>query len=520
MKMIEPISALIPWESYDYQGHIALYITLKKIDETLSYGEALEPYNLQIEGEEDFSLLKDGQYLSLHQVKAGKVDLNDNDKFAFVIELLENDNAKGYFHINKSAKIPTNFCEKTLNHITLIRDELKKRVVSKSDFAEGTDLSDYIVVNEIAKNSKKASTYALLKSVIKHEYDSDYDIVNVKAAVKYVEDTLADYYKLIKKIVDDSKNCEPDSKYLCVYSERFDTNSEIRDEAIKLIIKILNARKPEYSTFVDHEYARFVYDRLFLFMKETITDYLKSSVKPEKCLMKFDEIYELILQNYVDDFNTEEYQYFQVLRAFSDAYADYPQNGRTSCKELNCSDCDDSIDCNLCEQIKKLFSNDDENKINVIHNLIMFKPEKGKNNNLPSDSLISYLLCDVLKEVSKMKLTNSNLFQTIRNDIDVYRLTLDESRDQYEIQKKIQNFISNEDDKSMLYETDVLITDKLDQQTLVFNEDRINVLGERELEELRDNNVSSTSVEEMKKESNRPKVIRLINKNTAIGELK
>lgn len=90
MKIIAPISALIPWESYDYQGHIALYVSLENIYELLIKGEKLNNYELQIEGEEDFSLLKNNKYLSLHQVKAGKVKLDDNDKFTFLIELIEN----------------------------------------------------------------------------------------------------------------------------------------------------------------------------------------------------------------------------------------------------------------------------------------------------------------------------------------------------------------------------------------------------------------------------------------------
>ena len=54
MKIIAPISALIPWESYDYQGHIALYVSLENIYELLIKGEKLNNYELQIEGEEDF----------------------------------------------------------------------------------------------------------------------------------------------------------------------------------------------------------------------------------------------------------------------------------------------------------------------------------------------------------------------------------------------------------------------------------------------------------------------------------
>ena len=187
---------------------------------------------------------------------------------------------------------------------------------------------------------------------------------------------------------------------------------------------------------------------------------------------------------------------------------------------MNCRDCCDYDLCNLSEQIRELFAKKNKDQISIIHNLILCEPENGRNNNLPSDSLISHLLCDLIREVSRMKLLNNNIFQTIGDDLEVYRLTLDESRDEYEIQKKIRQFISVEVDKTLLYETDVLITDILDKQFLVFDEDKINILGEKELEELRKHNVSSASIDEMKKESNRPKVIRLINKNTAIGELK
>lgn len=30
MLLIEPINAITPWEDYEYQGHIALYMALKK----------------------------------------------------------------------------------------------------------------------------------------------------------------------------------------------------------------------------------------------------------------------------------------------------------------------------------------------------------------------------------------------------------------------------------------------------------------------------------------------------------
>ncbi len=520
MKIIPPISALIPWASYDYQGHIALYVTLKKIYELIINNDDLSAYELQIEGEEDFSLLKDNKYLSLHQVKAGKVDLGDNDKFAFLIALIENDNADGYFHINTSASIPCDFCKKTIKQIEKILGDLDKKVILKNEMNADANIKDYIVYEEVSKNAKKASAYSIIKYVVNTRHPAGYNIENVKTAVVDIVDLLNAYSNEIKNVIDDSLITEPDRKYLKVYPKRFDTNDEIKDEAEEAIKNILLHKKPEYGTFVNSDYTKFVYDRLFLFMKEKITDHLKNASSNDKCLISFENILDVILNNYSDELNTKEYQYYQVLRAVADVYAVYPQEKRTSCSEMNCHDCCDYDLCNLSEQIRGIFAKKIKDQISIIHNLILCEPERGRNNNLPSNSLISNLLCDLIREVSGMKLLNSNIFQTIGDNLEVYRLTLDESRDQYEIQNKIRQFISVEVDKKLLYETDVLITDSIDEQFLVFNEDKINVLGEKELEELRNNNVSSASIDEMKKESNRPKVIRLINKNTAIGELK
>ncbi len=520
MKIIQPISALIPWESYDYQGHIALYVTLKKIYELISSSESLTGYELQIEGEEDFSLLKDSKYISLHQVKAGAVNLKNKDKFTFIIELLENDKADGFFHINSSEKIPKDFCLKAIKHGESILKELNREVVLKKDLKDAKDYTKYIVFEEISHAKEKGSAYSLIKYAVNTMYSSDYDIDQVKSTVADIVAVLSNYLDEIKAVVANEDISDPDSEYLKVYPECFDTNSEIRKEAIGIIKDILCQIKPEYGTFVNEDYSRFVYDSLFINMKDKITDHLASALYLDKCLMSFEEILNTITVNYADELNKKEYQYFQVLRAVVDAYGDYPKKTGTRCTEKSCKDCAEKEICNLNIQIKKLLTKENETKKVAIHNLIMFEPQIGKNNNLPSDSLVSYLLCDVLKEISKMKLNDKVVFQAISNDLEVYRLSLDESRDQFEIQKKLQWFISNDVDKTLLYETDVLITDRLDNQSLIFNEDRINVLGEKELEELRNNDVSSRSIDEIKKESNRPKVIRLIDKNTAIGELK
>lgn len=88
--IIAPISAIPAWEGFEYQRHIALYIALKHIWHEIELGneEEINLYKLGIEGEEDFSIIKNGNYISLHQVKEGTIDLKDNDKTCFILSAL------------------------------------------------------------------------------------------------------------------------------------------------------------------------------------------------------------------------------------------------------------------------------------------------------------------------------------------------------------------------------------------------------------------------------------------------
>ena len=76
------------WQGYEYQAHVAIYVVLKKIEETLTMKMTVDSLLLEIEGAEDFSIKNNDQYISLHQVKSASISLNDNDKFAFIISFI------------------------------------------------------------------------------------------------------------------------------------------------------------------------------------------------------------------------------------------------------------------------------------------------------------------------------------------------------------------------------------------------------------------------------------------------
>lgn len=301
MFLIEPINAIRPWECYEYQGHVTLYITLKEIFSLLQSSENTSSYDVQIEGEEDFALRKDGKYISLHQVKAGAINLTQNQKFAFIIGILQNEAKYGYFHISNKEELPIDFISKTLMHISTLKSELTKKVIERKDIPVTDKEEDYIVVDKVSGNHKRADIYSIIKYVSKNSED----ITKIESVINDMDSALDEYKSIIEEKIAtfkmDNPTCNDDQAYLCVYDEKYDNAKELRIKAYELIVKILKIKCPDYS-FVDVDYASLVYDQLFLYMKEKMTDFNTKNEVDSKCILSFDEILEQIVVDYHEKF--------------------------------------------------------------------------------------------------------------------------------------------------------------------------------------------------------------------------
>lgn len=514
--LVEPFNAITSWEDYEYQGHIALYYTLKNVFELLQNGKSISGYDLQIEGEEDFSIRKDKKYVSLHQVKAGAIKLAPNDKFSFIIGVLQNE-AEGYFHISNGKRFPSDFILKSLEQINTLKNQLKKEVIEEKDIPTAGKPDDYIILDNVSGNHQKADVYSLIKYVSGNSKDRS----KIESAISEIENALDEYKDIIEKKIEILKKdnrllCE-DEAFLHVYEDKFDNAKEIRIKAYNVIIEILRMECSNY-TFVDSDYAALVYDQLLLYLKEKITEFYIEKNTKQKCILAFEEILEQIVVDYHEKIDTVSYQYFQVLRSVRDAYAEYPNQSWNKCVESNCKDCNDSNTCNLFKQINILNSKTETEKNQIIHNLLLRTPQVGKSNNLPQDSLVSHLFLNLLDEIKTLSIGTNNVYETIKDANTTYRLTLDSSYDVDEFWNNLRKELEKDADRSLLYECDVLITGQLSETDLIFNSGNVNVLSKRELREL--SGITSSTVEKMKKDCNRPKVIRLVNKNMALGELK
>lgn len=94
------------WSGFNYQGKVALYHSLKIINSHL-YDEERYDFELMLENTEDFEIVKAGESISLHQVKAYNNSNYSNYANALLeitLELYKNQTSKGYMHTWK--KIP------------------------------------------------------------------------------------------------------------------------------------------------------------------------------------------------------------------------------------------------------------------------------------------------------------------------------------------------------------------------------------------------------------------------------
>lgn len=518
MKIIEPFSAITSWEDYDYQGHIAIYYTIKMIKDMIPANNLISDYILQLEGEEDFSIRKKDVFISLHQVKAGTVNSKDADKFAFIIELLENDDATGYFHISNNKNLPKDFVQTTLRFIDQLLSDLKKPLCTKSDLEKKYKNKDvlkaqekaFIVLEKITENHAKGDIYKIIKYVSKDPKN----LTTVQNDIKNISSTLLRHKSVIEQRIKNLKPQEYDSIFVNEYNDKFDNAKEIREATYPIIEEIIKIVKPEY-TFAKGDYLKIVYDKLFLLVKEKITEVYIKKTKAGRCELKFSEILEVLKTDVHKEMDTIEYQYFLTLCAIRDSFYTYSEV--YGCND-NCSECKDKNSCNLFEQITKIMNLNEKEQEEVIQNLLLETPKVGKSNNLPTDDLIGALLLNVIHEINDFYLSRKNVLIANDKKNHTYRLSLDSSHTLYTLINHLKEATSNPDSKSLLYECDYLITDSLSKERIQIEGNNVTKLNPKDIDMLNSYGIKQSTIEDYKYDCNKPKIIQIINRTDLIGE--
>lgn len=151
------------WSGYQYQGKVALYHVLRVINEKLSNepNYSFDKYSLEIEWMEDFAIMNNGLYESIHQVKAYDECSPSNYKSAIVeilFKLFTRSIPKGFLHLRQTIKFSRKIYDfkkmkQTYNpkkYSSNILDRLEIYRYGDKNFCE-LDEIDLLIIDEIKK---------------------------------------------------------------------------------------------------------------------------------------------------------------------------------------------------------------------------------------------------------------------------------------------------------------------------------------------------------------------------------
>ncbi|EPR9359597.1 hypothetical protein RBI11_11125 [Acinetobacter baumannii] len=202
------------WSGFNYQGKVAIYYVLKKINEAPLDTNFLN-YKLLLEATEDFEIIHNGISISYHQVKAynsQSFSKYSNALISLLLELYKSTEVKGYIH----TWLNINFKSKHTSLIDSIKTDLKKILEDHTNKKKGE-------VSILEYASSENTKIPKLASIIKQAYPSK---------------TLIELQDILKAILSNDKNCltrlraftYPDGKNFCDLEE---INNKIKAE-IKL----------------------------------------------------------------------------------------------------------------------------------------------------------------------------------------------------------------------------------------------------------------------------------------------
>ena len=119
------------WSGFNYQGKVALYYTLKKINSSPVKGNFSKLY-LVLEDNEDFEIRDNGVFVSFHQVKAYNISSYSKYSDALLeitLELAKKTNVQGKIHTWKQINPKANYIgiiDSLKNDVQLIIDEYRE----------------------------------------------------------------------------------------------------------------------------------------------------------------------------------------------------------------------------------------------------------------------------------------------------------------------------------------------------------------------------------------------------------
>lgn len=519
-ELIAPFSAISSWEGFEFQGHMALNFTFTRMLELIKEKGTIENFYLQIEGEEDFSIINDRKYESIHQVKSGSASVKKRNKFAYICTLLDNPGSLGYFHRTPESNLEDSFLRDTLIHTNSLLAEIDKvkEKLNKEILTNTKDQDDYI-----EKNIPNSNENGSLKKIFNHVKKKNPYFCN-KCLLENIENKLIYNACLInRKSGYGYKRFSDNDVKTKIYNDRLFINDchdysnslIIIEDSIGLIKDILDIERPKYFFKDDKKYREYIYYKLSYDLHERITKNRIDGANKHKCVIKFIDIYDVITSNLHKEMDSAEHKYYLIMKSINKAIDEYKHPKRNKCEDFICKNCKSyNESCNLNKQINKIKSYNQQDLRKFIRNLILYTPKNDEPFDLPSSKLVYRLLLDTLMKIECLGLNDSFIISAIKDQIS-YRLILDENYDVDIFIRDLNEERLKYPDEKIIYEEDVLITDQLVEESFNFYREFFTHIDEDVIARYFKEKSNVRSDYNITK----PKEIRLINKEIAIKEL-
>lgn len=487
--MVKPHSAIPSWYGYIYQGHIAIYHTLRAINEQIElylkvnnvlqierdiFDEILneiQKFAIELEWMEDFSIKYEGQYISFHQVKASDESkkLKDEAIIDVVLKLLKNSgsdcnktNCIGVFHIaDKSIDNPKvedlwkcylRFCKKIEQEYVALSELVNEELIKQLTNTSGR-----------TKNSFKKMFYDMNKIPI-----NDPNLNQIRTNMKSMYEDL----KELKYCRDDFSKIQ-----LEVDDNTFSSIEEIETDIKKQIGKFYSSFSEFKGVFSKERIENYVLPAFI----QHINDHVDKRKKTEKAFDISFSVYVHILKaaSSTDvDISYETYKYKKKIADYLTFYIE------DQCEKefIHCIHCDEFEECNFAQFIENLAQINNNEMTSLIANThVLHNVKKGE---FPNQITLQNTLFNFIREIKQLKLERTKV-NTILNEENYWCTSNDAD---YEEQKIIRYLDRNKMNiLEMLFEADNLITLHTQINKIEFGQGGIIKLSDDDIKELDEN---------------------------------
>lgn len=265
-------SAITSWSGYDFQGKVAIYVTLCILNNLDLNNEDLSRYFLEIEYLEDFSIKKNDSYLSIHQVKSFQNKPHFSHYKEAILELMGK--CAKYTSIEKANLHTTSFIEVPST------EELKRSLINYNPRSK--KINKLISYKQILSDHQRFDD-ALKKLSYNKCNDTPYDlVVDIDEIKNKIKEQLIGFYKKIHQEDMVLFNAAENIDYIY-----YNLHSELDKWIIKKHKGFVNKIIISFDVF--YEILR--NKNIFQYSDKTIASLLKEHIK--ECFVEFCEIYNI-----------------------------------------------------------------------------------------------------------------------------------------------------------------------------------------------------------------------------------